>query len=572
MSILLDSYKAEKARLRGSLAIVAVLSFLASLCMLAIPLYLFQVYDRVIFSRSYETLLALSIIAAIVLVTYGLLDTIRSNMLTRLGAQFEANLAGPIIAGELSRAEDAQQGTLRHLGVLSRIISSNVFPALFDLPTMFVFLALVFLVHPLMGLVVLVGMVILFLVAVIGELITSRFTRESQDAEQQARRRLDAAYRQHELVKSLGMFREVVRDWSIEESRNITNSVAASERQNFLSALSKMTRQLLQIVLIGTGAYLVLGDQVSAGVIFASSIIGSRALAPIEAIVGSWRSLKVASLSMKTLEARLARLTLPDALTPLPRPKGQITIEQLVYAPPVLGAQPLLKGVSGSIAAGMSVAIIGPSGAGKSTLARCIVGYLAPSRGKVTLDGQSLASWDPVVRGLYMGYLPQSVEFFDGTIAENIARLRRGDPAELVVEAAQFTGVHDLIMSFPNGYDTQISSTGFQPSGGQRQLLGLARAFYANPAVVVLDEPNANLDAEGEKILHRTIARAKQAKITVIIVTQRLSILQHLDKVLVLKAGQVEQFTDPGEILKSNVRPINKQVQTVARASSADGQ
>ena len=567
---LLDSYKAEKARLRGSLVVVAILSFLASLCMLAIPLYLFQVYDRVIFSRSYETLIALSIIAAIVLVTYGLLDTLRSNMLTRMGAQFEANLAGPIIAGELSRPNDAQQSTLRHLSSLAQVLQSNVLPSIFDLPTMFVFLALVFLVHPLMGAVVAVGMVVLFITAVVGELITSRFTRESQEADGQARRRLDAAYRQHELVKALGMFREVVLDWSAEKGKSLANSVAASERQNALSAFSKTTRQVLQIVLIGTGAYLVLGDQVSAGVIFASSIIGSRALAPIEAIVGSWKSLKVAQLSMKTLEARLSRLSLPDQLTPLPRPKGNIVLEQLVYAPPALGAQPLLRGISGGIGAGMSVAIVGPSGAGKSTLARCIVGYLEPSRGKVTLDGQSLASWDPVVRGLYMGYLPQQVEFFDGTIAENIARLRRGDPAELVVEAAQFAGVHELIMSFPQGYDTPISSAGFQPSGGQRQLLGLARAFYGAPVVVVLDEPNANLDAEGEKILHRTIKRAKADNITVIIVTQRMSILQHLDKVLELKAGSVERFTDASEVLKSNVRSINASVQGVPRATAGD--
>lgn len=565
---LLDSYRAEKARLRGSLWIVAGISFLASLCVLALPLYLFQVYDRVIFSRSYDTLLALSGIAAVVLITYGLLDTLRSNMLTRLGAQFEANLSGPIIAGELARPNDAQQSSLRQLSALSQVLQSNVLPAIFDLPTMFVFLGLVFLVHPLMGLVVAAGMVILFMTAVVGELITSRFTSEAQDADGRARSRLDAAFRQHELVKALGMFREVVLDWSVEKGRSLSNNVAASERQNALSAFSKTTRQLLQIVLIGTGAYLVLGNQVSGGVIFASSIIGSRALAPIEAIVGSWKSLKVAQINMKLLEARLLRLSLPNELTPLPRPKGNIVLEQVVYSTPALGAQPLLRGISGGIAAGTSVAIVGPSGAGKSTLARCIVGYLEPSRGKITLDGQSLQSWDPVVRGLYMGYLPQQVEFFDGTVAENIARLRRGDPAELIVEAAQFAGVHELIMSFPQGYDTRISSVGFQPSGGQRQLLGLARAFYGSPAVVVLDEPNANLDAVGEKILYQTIRRAKQQAITVIIVTQRMSILQHLDKVLELKAGAVERFTDAKTVLQSNVRSINAPV-TRTSASEA---
>ena len=555
---LLDSYKAERARLSGSLGLVAVLSILASLCMLAIPLYLFQVYDRVLFSRSIETLLALSVIAGVVLLTFGVLDAIRSNLLTRMAAQFESNLSGPLIAAELSRSDDANQLSLRQLKTISTVLGSSVLPALFDLPVMFIFLAIIFLIHPALGAVVAFGIVLLFLVTFIGELLTAGLSRQAQDAATKAQRRLDAAYRQHELVKAQGMFREVVQDWSGDQAKQVAADVRANERSNIISSISKTARQALQIVLIGAGAYLVLQNEVSAGVIFAASVIGSRALAPIEAVVGGWRNLKAAQLATKALERRMAQLSLPDGLTPLPRPKGIIRLDQVSYVPNLLGAQPLLKSISGGIGAGMAVAIIGPSGAGKSTLARTIVGYLKPSRGSVTLDGQDINSWDPVVRGLYMGYLPQKVEFFDASIAENIARLRRGDEADLVVEAARFAGVHDLIMSFPNGYDTVIAEGGFQPSGGQRQLLGLARAFYGNPAVVVLDEPNANLDGDGERVLHTAIKRAKEAGITVIVVTQRLSILQHMDKVLVLKAGQVDQFADPAEVMKANVSSIKK--------------
>lgn len=564
---LLERYQAELLRLRRSLLGIAGISMLASLCMLAIPLYLFQVYDRVLFSRHIETLLALSFIAALVLLTFCVLDIVRSNLLARVAAQFEANLAGPIMAGELGHPEDTYTTTTNYLTVLSKVIASDVTTSIFDLPVMLLFLLMVFLVHPVLGSVILVTMLMLFAIAIIGELATSRLAKQAQDASHAALQRQNAAYRLHEVVRAMGMFREVIRSWAQEQSRFVATNIQAQERGNVFSALSKTVRQLAQIALIGLGAWLVLQNEVTAGVIFASSIIGSRALAPIEAIVGGWRNLKAARLAMRALEARLAKLSLPEVHTALPRPKGAIGIEGLIYAPPLLGAAPVLRGISGQIAAGQAIAIIGPSGAGKSTLARCIVGYLKPTRGKVTLDGQDLASWDPVAKGMHVGYLPQTVEFFEGTVAQNIARLRTQDPPEAVVEAARFTGVHDMILTFPNGYDTPISSIGFQPSGGQRQLIGLARAFYGAPSVVVLDEPNANLDADGEKLLAQTIRRAKEVGTTVIVVTQRLSVLQHMDKVLVLKQGAVEQFTDPATIMKNNnVHPLNRRAAAAGQA------
>jgi PrtD family type I secretion system ABC transporter len=566
---MLKTYRAEKARLRSALGGVAAISFLASMCLLSMPIYLSQVYNRVIYSHSIETLISLTVIALVMLATFAALDAIRAIMLGRLATQFEARMSGMIIAGELLRSNDTQRATGAYLNAISRVLGSHVITAIFDLPAAVLFLFVVYFVHPLLGAVVTVGIVVLLAIAIVGELITSRHAKLAQASSTQASRRLDVAYRQNELIKAMGMFREVVRDWGEVQADSTTHNLAATERSAIVSSISKTARQIVQIVLIGTGALLVMDNLVAGGTIFAASLIGGRALSPIEAIVGGWRNLKTASISDKLLEQRLHQLDLPDALTPLPRPEGKIGIEGVTYASPT-GREPILKNVSGQIPAGGSVAIIGPSGAGKSTLARCIVGFYAPSRGRVTLDGQDVQNWDPVVRGLYVGYLPQVVDFFEGTVAQNIARMRVGDPAEAVIDAAQLAGVHSLIMSFPEGYDTMITQGGFQPSGGQRQLLGLARAFYGGPAVVVLDEPNANLDGDGEKILGQAMMRAKQAKTTMIVVTQRLSLLQFVDKVLVMKNGSVEQFVEPSEIQKTNVRSLGKPAQNAERIAQGD--
>lgn len=564
MSVL-EIYKSEKRKLKRSMAAVAVVSMMASLCLLAVPLYMFQIYDRVIFSRNLDTLIAISIIAVVVLVSFGVLDAVRSSLLTKIGIGFEARLSGLLLGAELSRSSGVQRHSLFYLARIRQIIASNVFPAFFDLPVMIVFLGIIFLIHPLLGGVVVAGMVVLGAIALLGEIFTGGITKEAQEAAISAQKRADAAFQRHEVVKSMGLFREVVNDWSVEQSRHLSKLSASGVRINSFSSASRMVRQLIQIGLIGVGAYLVLQNHVSAGIIFAATMIGSRALAPVEQIIAGWRSVKLASLNFKLLEARLSALVLPDAQTPLPRPNGRIVADNVVYIPNA-NAQPILKGITGQIKEGSMTAIIGPSGAGKSTLAKCLIGYIAPTRGRISLDGQNLQAWDPVARGLYMGYLPQTVDFFEGTVRENIARLRRQDDPEHAVDAARFTGVHDMIMRFPSGYDTQISPDGFQPSGGQKQLLGLARAFYGNPSVVILDEPNANLDGDGEKILHDCLRAARKAGITVALVTQRMSITRLADNVLVLKNGSVESYGPPSEVLQAgNVRAFPR-VKTDDRA------
>lgn len=549
---LVKKYRSEKAAIRRSLTAVAILSVIASLCLLAVPLYLFQVYDRVLFSRSYETLIALTAIVGLVLLTFGILDALRNMLLTRIGIRFEAQVAGLLMAGELAQSGQASKNSMALLANIRQVITSNIFPSLFDLPVVLIFLVIVFAIHPILGGVVLVGIVILLALTLLGEIATSGGVAETQKLANEASRKLDGHFRQHELVRALGLYRESVADWGETQSRHLASLIRISGRGNGFSSASKTARQLIQIALIGGGAALVLTDQVTAGIIFATSVVGSRALAPIEAIVNGWRQLKQASLNLKQLDQRFTTLKLPDEQTPLPRPTGRVVADKVAFVPGP-GQKPILRGITGAFEPGQTVAIIGASGAGKSTFARTLIGYLEPTAGHVLLDGQDLRAWDPVTRGMHMGYLPQQAGFFEGTVRENIARMRRQDPAELAVQVAEFVGIHKMIMSFPDGYDTVMSEAGFQPSGGQKQLLGLARAYYGRPSFVVLDEPNANLDSDGEQILYRTLKNAKQDGIATVVVTQRPSLINHVDKVLILKGGQVDGYGPPEEVMQGRV-------------------
>lgn len=548
MMNLIQSYTAEKNAAKRRMVGVALISVVSSVCLLAVPLYLFQIYDRVLASHSYETLIAVTALAAAVLLTFGFLDTLRQVMLARIGVRFEARVSGLILAGELALPQGGSSRSMHQLSEIRKVVASPVFPNLFDLPVMLLFLLIVFLIHPVLGSIVTVGIVLLLLIAFIGEVVTAPGAKETEEAASTARKTLEGHMRQHELIRALGLYRQTVVHWGRFQAKHLTSLLSLMARGSALTSSSKTMRQLIQIAMIAGGAVLVLQGQATPGIIFATSIVASRALAPIESIVGGWRQLKQASLHLKQLEARIAGFNLADRHTPLPRPQGRLVAERVVYVPGA-GKQPILKGITGAIEAGQNVAIVGPSGAGKSTFARVLIGFLEPTGGQVLLDGQNLKAWDPVARGIHMGYLPQQVGFFEGTIRENIARMRTEDAPELAVEAAQFVGIHDIIMRFPDGYDTIISENGFQPSGGQKQLIGLARAYYGGPAFVVLDEPNASLDTDGEQILFSTLKKASSVGIATVVVTQRLSLLHHVDKVLVLKGGLVEAYGDPSEVM-----------------------
>lgn len=551
-----ETYRAEKRATKRAMIGVALISILSSFCLLALPLYLFQVYDRVIASRSIETLVAVTVIACVVLLAFGFLDTLRQILLARIGVRFEARVSGLLLAGELALPRGSSSASLHQLAEIRKLIGSNIFPNLFDFPVMLIFLVLVFLIHPFLGGIVFIGMLLLLAVAAFGEFLTADDIRINEEAGSAARKILGSYIGHHETVRALGLYPQAINHWGLAQAKYFSTLLHLLARTSALGSTSKMIRQLLQIAMIGGGALLVLSDHVTPGIIFATSIVAARALAPIEAVVSGWRQLKQASLSLKKLDARVASFILPNRQTLMTRPTEGLRAHQVFYSP-APGRPPILKGITGAISIGQNVAVVGPSGAGKSTFARTLVGFLEPTGGQILLDGQDMKTWDPVIRGIHMGYLPQQVGFFEGTVRENIARMRTDDPPELAVEAARFVGVHDMIMRFPEGYDTVISENGFQPSGGQKQLLGLARAYYGGPAFVVLDEPNASLDTDGEQILFGTLKRASAAGIASIVVTQRLSLLHHVDKVLVLKGGQVDAYGDPADVMPGKlVRPV----------------
>jgi ATP-binding cassette, subfamily C, type I secretion system permease/ATPase len=551
-----EKLRQSKLEMRRPLTLVAIVSILANLCLLTVPLFLFQVYDRVIFSKSVETLIVLAMVAVVILLTYGALDAVRSVMLQRIAKRFEASLSGIIISGELNKSTPPNRDTLNNLQVISSVLSSRSVVAIFDLPIAFAFLALVYFIHPVLGTVALIGIFILSAMTIAGEIISSPFLRASRLHKMEAQRKQELAYSQQEIIKSLGMFQEIVGNWSKSKTDQFINGDKANELLFVFSSFSKSFRQIIQISLIGAGAYLVLFDNLSAGIIFAASIIGSRSLAPIEGILASWNSIKAAMLALENLGQQFEKLELSSVTTLLPRPSGQIELQTVFYVSPDRPEKPLIAGVSLKVDSGEALAVIGPSGSGKSTLARLLSGYYTANRGKVTLDGLDMSAWDPVQRGLYVGYLPQAVSFLEGTVRENICRFRKNDPEGAVVNAAKMVGVHNLILGFPQGYDTIISAKGFQPSGGQRQLVGLARAFYSRPSVIILDEPNAHLDTEGEAILFQALGRAKSVGITIVIVSQRLSILNHVNKVAIMRGGRLERLVPPKELLKSNLQKL----------------
>ncbi len=554
---LIEDYKKEEAGIRKAMHTAGFYSFLASVTMLGVPMFLFQVYNSVLKSRSVETLIAMAIFAIIVMIGYGVFDAVRNNILSKAAVRMEARLAGMLLAGELSRQHGANVQSVRDLSTIRQVVASPAFAALFDVPFIPIFLGLIFFIHPALGFVVFVGACILVGMGLWTDRATAQLNQEHMEAAIKSSQTLEMHMNSQEIVRAQGMYREVVTHWSQPQGDQLSRYLESTETTSQFSSASKAVRQVIQVLMIGSGALLVLEDLATAGVIFATAMIGGRALAPVEQIVGSWRILKQAYETRQRLLVRLDELSLPENRTQLPRPKGVLQLERVVYVPQP-GVPPIIKGVNGVIQAGDSVAIIGPSGAGKSTLARLIVGYLLPTAGRVTLDGQDLKVWDPVAKGLHMGYMPQQSTFFEATVRENIARLRCDDPEELAIDAAKMAGVHDYMLRLPQGYDTVISkSSGFYPSGGQAQLIALARAFYGNPKVLVLDEPNAALDTEGEKVFHKALHTANKLGMTVVLVTQRPSVLQHVDKVMLMQDGLIKDFGPKEKVLKnSNVKAV----------------
>jgi PrtD family type I secretion system ABC transporter len=565
---LLDEYKDAEREMKRTFKSAWLYTFLASVTMLAMPIFMFQVFDRVLKTRSVETLVAMLIFALIVLLAYGFFENAKQQVIAKAALRLETKMAGLLLAGEMARQSDAGAQSLRDLTMLRQVIASPALSALFELPMMPFFVAIITLIHPTLGFVVLMGVFVILAIGVWADRSTSHQNKEYMDAMMASTKTLESHLRSQEIVRAQGMYREAVSDWGGKHSVALSQYLQSNSTQIRFAAISKAARLILQVLMIASGAMLVLYDEASGGVIFASAMIGGRALSPVEMVVGSWRTLKQGWDTRARLMERLKDLDVPVDRTTLPTPKGDVTIKGITYVPRP-GAAPIIRAASGLFSAGDSVAIIGPSGAGKSTLARIIVGYLVPNGGKVLLDGQDIHAWDPTARGLHMGYMPQTVTFFhDRTVGENIARLRENDPEEMVIAAAKASGLHEYLMKLPQGYDTVISPAAFMPSGGQAQLIALARAFYGSPKVLVLDEPNAALDQEGEALFHRALSLANKSGISVIVVTQRPSVLQHVNKVMLMKDGRVQDY-GPKEKVMNGGNVSTKSVGQEAQVASA---
>jgi PrtD family type I secretion system ABC transporter len=549
--------KQALSAVRGAFGATIVFSFFINLLMFVAPLYMLQVYDRVLGSRNETTLVMLTIIAGGMLFVFGCLELVRSRVLVRIGCRLDRVLNKQVFSSVFEQSVRQPSGShsqaLRDLDSLREFMTGSGLIAFCDAPWVPLFLAVVFMFHPLLGFVALTGAVIIFLLALANEIFTRKPLSEASKANVGASTFVTTSLRNAEAVQAMGMLPGIMSRWSEKHQDVIGLQAQASDRAGLILSSSKAIRMFLQVAILGTGAYLALRQEITPGTMIAASIIMGRALAPVEAAVGQWRGFVNARTAYQRLNELLANTTENKDNMPLPAPRGHLAAERVVVAPP--GSRtPVLKGVSFELPAGEAMGVIGPSGAGKSTLARALVGVWPAVNGAVRLDGADLHEWDKEELGPYLGYLPQDVELFDGTVAENIARFREVD-SDAVVRAAQMAGVHDLILRLPDGYDTQIGAGGQALSGGQRQRVALARALYGDVRLVLLDEPNANLDTEGEKALTAAIANLRQEGRTVVIITHRPQLLSGVDKVLAMDGGQVKAFGPRQEVLARYTRP-----------------
>lgn len=559
--------RAALATCRNAFVMTAAFSAFINLLMLVSPMYMMQVYDRVLHSRSEATLLMLTLITVGLLGVMALLEVIRSRVLVRVGGRLDQEMSERILSAQfqasLHRVGSNPAQASRDFDTVRQFLTGSGIFAFFDAPWTPLILAVIFIFHPVLGLIALVGGILLFALAIVNEAVTKKPLEEANRNAVVAAGAIDSSMRNAEVLEAMGMFGNFRRRWAGRREEILRLQAVASDRAGIIMGLTKYLRLLLQTAILGGGAWLAIHEQISPGVIIAASILMGRALAPVEQAIGTWKQFVGARIAYRRLNELLARIPQPVPRTELPRPAGDLKVETVVVVPPG-GSAPTLSRVSFDLAAGQVLGVIGPSGAGKSTLARLLVGAWRPYAGTVRIDGADLHNWDPERRGTFMGYLPQDVELFDGSVSENIARFGELD-SDAIVAAARRAGVHDMILRLPQGYDTPIGTGGCALSGGQRQRIGLARAVYGGPAMVILDEPNSNLDDEGESALVHAISELKRAGTTVIIISHRPSILSATDQILVLADGGVRMFGNRNEVLSRFTRPVVASASTPAQ-------
>lgn len=541
-------------QLRREGGTLALFSLGANLLLLVGSIYMLQVFDRVLSSGSLDTLFWLTVAAVLATTAYGFLEFARRRMLSLAGDWFEQQLSAPVLrAGIGARlADGGGAASLADVRDIKGFLAGDAVLAFLDAPFIPIFVLVIWLMHPILGWVALLGAVALFLFALANDLVTRGREQSAGAAQRRNQRAAQQCLDQAETVRALGMTGPLLRRWQAEQQRIGRLVQGTGAVTHGLLNTTRALRLALQVLILGCGAWLVLGGELTGGGMIAASIILSRALSPVERALGAWRSFVSARSARANLHALFDTLEPATPRLPLPAPAGRLQLEQACYQP--RGAkEPTLAEVDLELAAGEACGIIGPSGSGKSSLCRLIVGAWQPTRGHVRLDGADVATWDADALGRHVGYLPQEVVLFAGTIAENIARMGEIDEAA-VIQAARLADVHEMILRLPQGYDTPVGPGGVRLSGGQKQRLGLARALFGEPPLVVLDEPNANLDGAGELALQAALDGLRARQRTVVVVAHQASVLRAVDKVAVLRDGRIAAFGAREDILRTLMR------------------
>lgn len=562
---------AARAASRQAVVIAFLFSALVNLLMLTAPLYMLQVYDRVLVSRSEETLLALSILMAFLFLIMGLLDHARSRIMARVGARLQAELDPRVLSAAFRRLTLAPQDTAAHaaqrdLDAIARFWASPVLLALFDAPWAPVFAAAIFVFHPWLGSLALVGGLAIVLLSWLNQLGTDAPLRASTFAALAADRHAENLKTDAEVIQALGMTQAAFARLQRRREEALLTGLSASDASGRYTVTIKTFRLFLQSAMLGLAAWLVLRQELSAGAMIAASILMGRALQPVEQAVAQWPVVTKARQATMRLAGLLSAAPPDPARTRLPRPRALLDVQGLTVAPPGATA-PVLRDLAFQLSPGQALGVIGPSASGKSSLARALIGVWRPSAGRIRLEGAALDQYDPDVLGGLIGYLPQRVALFDGTIAENIARLQADADPGRIIAAAQAAAAHEMILHLPAGYDTQVASVGNRLSGGQIQRIGLARALFGDPVLLILDEPNSNLDNDGALALNQAIRSAKQRGAAVLIMAHRPAALQDCDLLLVLQDGASAAFGPRDAVLRALVRNAGD----IARASAPAG-
>jgi ATP-binding cassette subfamily C protein len=525
-------------------------SLITSLAMLVPPLYMLQLFDRVLTSRSLATLIGLSFFALIGVLIYMCFQYLRARiyqvMSAWLGRKLSQDIMDAVLSQSLRRAGAPSQ-TLRDVGDIKQFVASGAMTAGLEMVWAPIFMIVLFLIHPAYGMVGLIGALILMILAVANELLTRNANLEAADKASQTYTQIGEALNNAETIIAMGILPRVLMKWKKANDKSVELSNKVSVRSDAVNSITQGVRLAIQMSMFTVGAFLVIRGEASMGTLIAASLLSARALSPIEALINGWRQWLTAWSAFKRI-VKVAEdfKSAERSSIELPRPKGEIEYERLVFVPPEYN-KAVIKGINLHVQPGEMIALVGPSAAGKSTLARLTVGIWPPTSGAIRLDGHDVYRWDRKSFGDYVGYLPQSVELFSGTVRENISRLKDA-PIGDVITAAKKAGVHEIIGKLNHGYDTEIGSGGFVMTGGQRQRLALARALFGNPAVLVLDEPDASLDSDGQAALAASLIEEREAGKTVIVVTHRPNLLRIVDRIVVMNDGQIVKITTPDAV------------------------